>query len=141
MPALNPLPLLPAPGPPTDNTGGTARVVAPAAPADPFAAVEAAAILEMAGISRLVIVTAVDAPIAKASPPCAPLFPRRNPSTLAGRTHTSTAQTPTEARSENAPAIDTEPTPKNRLLMKLVESATVSYTNISFSPTATAKRM
>jgi hypothetical protein len=30
---------------------------------------EAAAIFEMAGISRLVIVTAADAPIAKASPP------------------------------------------------------------------------
>jgi len=69
MPALNPLPPLPAPGPPTDNTGGTARVVAPGAAADPFAAVDAAAILEMAGISRLVIVTAADAPIAKASPP------------------------------------------------------------------------
>src|ERR1035438_6232002 len=96
MPALNPLPPPPTPppppvppGPPTDNTGGTTRVVVPAAP---FAAVEAAAILEMAGISRLVIVTAVDAPIAKASPPCAPLFPRKNPSTLAGRTHTSRSE-------------------------------------------------
>jgi hypothetical protein len=38
-------------------------------PEAPFVAVEAAAIFEMAGISRLVIVTAVDAPIAKASPP------------------------------------------------------------------------
>lgn len=69
MPALNPLPLPPAPGPPTGKTGGTARVVAPAVPAAPFVAMEAAAILEMAGMTRLVIVTAADAPIAKASPP------------------------------------------------------------------------